>query len=124
MATPTPRAGEAVPRQAAGVVERQGDHHAAARRTAAACTGNGRGSPTGPSHHVATPSSRLAFHTPLQATNTRTHVAAVDQPPARRELARPRGGARRGVGRAAVAAVVVSTDCDGTAAGGRTGSRR
>ena len=84
-------------------------------------TGNGRGDPTGPNHHVAMPSSRLAFHTPLQATNTRTHVAAVTirQPnvswPGHRRTRRR--GRRRG-------AVVVSTGCDGTAAGGRTGSRR
>ena len=40
-------------------------------------TNNGRGSLIGPSHHVASPSSRLAFHTPVKATNTMIHVAPV-----------------------------------------------
>ena len=37
----------------------------------------GCGSPSGPSHHRATPSCRLVFHTPMNATITSTHVAAV-----------------------------------------------
>ena len=37
----------------------------------------GCGSPSGPSHHVATPSFRLVFHTAMNATITSTHVAAV-----------------------------------------------
>ena len=92
-------------------------------------TGTGRGSPIGPSHHVARPSSRLAFHTPLQATNTSTHVTPVDQPPPRRQLARaPAPVAPRRRAPAAVAAagagVDVSTARDGTAAAATGGSRR
>ncbi len=37
----------------------------------------GCGSPSGPSHHRATPSCRLVFHTPMNATITSTQVAAV-----------------------------------------------
>src|SRR5215203_7411120 len=43
----------------------------------ASITNTGRGSPAGPSHQVPMPSSRLAFQTPLHATKTSIHVAAV-----------------------------------------------
>src|SRR5262245_20293807 len=80
-------------------------------------TTNGRGSPSGPSHHVATPSSRLAFQTPLQATKARTHTAAVAIRhsgvcwPGRGP--RARGGASGGGGGGGAGAVV-STLGDGT----------
>ncbi len=46
-------------------------------RNGSSITSSGRGSLIGPNHHVARPSSRLAFHTPVKATNTMTHVAPV-----------------------------------------------
>ena len=41
------------------------------------CTGTGRGAERGPRHQVATPTSWLAFHTPISAANTRPQKMPV-----------------------------------------------
>ena len=104
---------------------------AAGATNGSSITKNGRGSLIGPSHHVASPSSRLAFHTPVKATNTMTHVAPVTRrqpgvscpaPRARRAAAAPASAARwRRRGRGVDVATGAHCTCGAGAARARGG---